>query len=145
MQASEAVLHRWLRSLAVVPGAVLALLPAAKCPLCLAAYAGVLSSLGLGFLAKERVLTPLIGVFLGIGLASVGWSARRHRRWGPVVISVLGSAAVIAGRLLWDVPVALYGGVALLLGGSLWNIWLKRPHPAPLIQIRVERKGGRAS
>lgn len=40
----------WLRSLALVPGAVLSLLPAAQCPFCIAAYAGVLSSLGLGFL-----------------------------------------------------------------------------------------------
>lgn len=132
----------WMRSLALLPGGVLALLPAAKCPVCIAAYAGVLSSLGLGVLHDDRVLTPIIAVLLGVGLLSVAWSTRGHRRPGPLVLTVLGSAAVIAGRLIWSLPAVLYGGVVLLVGASLWNLWLKRPRPEPLIQLRLERKEG---
>lgn len=131
-----------LRALAVVPGAVLALLPSATCPACVAAYAGVLSAVGLGFLFDERVLAPLIGVLLVLGVASVGYSTRSHRHPGPMAVTLVGSGAVVAGRLLWDIPPVLYGGVALLVGASLWSLWLKRPRPAPLLQVRrVGREG----
>jgi copper chaperone len=127
----------WLRSLAMIPGALLPLLPSATCPACLTAYAGVLSAIGLGFLFKERVLTPLIAIFLAIGILSVAWSTRSHRRSGPLLVTVLGSAAVVAGRLVWNIPALLYGGVALLIGASVWNLWLKRPHPKQLVQIQA--------
>jgi len=74
-----------MRSLALLPGGLLALLPAAKCPFCIAAYTGLLSSVGLGFLHNDRVLAPIIGVFLAVGLLSVAWSTRSHRRLGPPV------------------------------------------------------------
>ncbi len=117
----------WLRSLAMIPGALFPLLPSATCPACLTAYAGLLSAIGLGFLFKERVLAPLIGIFLTISILSVAWSTRSHRRPGPLVVTVLGSAAVVAGRLIWNIPVVVYSGVALLIGASFWNLWLKRP------------------
>ncbi len=126
----------WIRSLAVLPGALLALLPSATCPACLAAYAGLVSALGLGFLFNERVLAPLIGIFLSIGIVSVAWSTRTHRRLGPLVVTAVGSGVVVAGRLLWNVPIALYTGVGLLVGASLWNLWLKRPKAESLVQIR---------
>lgn len=131
----------WLRSLAVLPGAALALLPAVSCPACFAAYIGVMSAAGLGFLVNERVLAPLILLFLAIGVAGVTWSTRSHRQPGPLVLTILGSVAVIIGRLIWRVPVVLYGGITLLVGASLWNLWIKRPSPEPLIQLRFERKG----
>ncbi len=132
----------WVRSLVLLPGALLPLLPSATCPACIAAYAGVLSSLGLGFMVNERVLAPLIEVFLAAGLVSVAWSTRGHRRPGPLIVAVLGSAAVVAGRLVWSVPALLYGGVALLIGASLWNLRLKRPRPERLVQLRFARKEG---
>ena len=139
---------RWLRALAVLPGAVVALLPVAHCPACIGAYFGayfaVLSAVGLGFLTTERVLAPLIAVFLVFGVGTVAWSTRSHRRLGPLVFTLLGSAAVVGGRLIWNVPAVLYSGVALLIGASLWNLWLKRPQSAPLIQIRLGRKEGTA-
>jgi len=117
----------WLRSVALLPGALLALLPAATCPVCLGAYFSVLSALGLGFLANERIVAPLIAALLALGVFGVVRSTRRHRRVGPLVVTVVGSAAVVAGRLAANIPALLYPGVALLLAGSLWNLWLQRP------------------
>jgi mercuric ion transport protein len=130
-----------LRSLLLVPAAILPLLPSVTCPACLAAYTGVLSAVGLGFLVDERVLAPLIAGSLVVGVASIAWSTRTHRRPGPIAATVVGSAAVVAGRLVWSVPVVLYGGVALLIGASLWNLRLKRPRGEPLVQLRLERRG----
>jgi uncharacterized membrane protein HdeD (DUF308 family) len=114
-------------------------LPSATCPACIAAYAGALSALGLGFLFNERLLAPLIGVFLAVGIASIAWSMRSHRHLGPLLLTLLGAAAVISGRLIWSVPTLLYTGVGLLVGASLWNLWLKRPQRTPLVQISFTR------
>jgi len=135
---------RWLRSLAVLPGAAIALLPVAHCPACLGAYFAVLSALGLGFLVTEHVLAPLIALFLVLGLGTVAWSTRSHRRFGPLVVTLVGSAAVVVGRLIWSLPAMLYGGVALLIAAALWNLWLKRPRSDSLVQIRLGRKEGTA-
>jgi len=127
--------RNWLRSLAMVPGALLPLLPSATCPACVAAYAGVLSAVGLGFLLNERLLAPLIVLFLAIGIASVAWSTRSHRRAGPLIATLLGSTAVIMGRVVGHVHALLYAGVMILIAASLWNLWLKKRRPQQLVQI----------
>ncbi len=120
----------WLGTLGSVPAAVLPLLPSFTCPACIAAYAGVLSAMGLGFILSEAVLGPLVLAFLVLSIATVVWSSRSHGRWGPLRVTVLGSALVVLGRLIWDLPLVLYAGVASLLAATLWNLWLKRPRGA---------------
>jgi hypothetical protein len=110
----------------VVSAAVLPLLPSATCPLCLAAYAGILSSLGLGFLMNDQVQKPLILVFLGITLASVAFSAKQHRRFGPLLLVLSGAVAIVAARIVWNIPWVVYLGVAFLVAGAGWNFVLKR-------------------
>ena len=46
--------------LAATAGVLVPLLPKGACPLCLGAYGALLSTLGLGFLATERALAPLV-------------------------------------------------------------------------------------
>jgi copper chaperone len=127
--------RRWLRSLALIPGVLLSLAPSATCPACLAGYAGLLSAVGLGVLLHERLLTPLIVVFLVVGIASMAWSTRGHGRLGPFVATLMGSAAIVMGRFIGHVHIVLYVGVGLLIGASFWNLWLKRPRREPLVQI----------
>jgi len=135
----------WMRTMASLPATILPLLPSATCPACVAAYAGVLSTLGLGVLLTERALAPLIVGFLFLGFVSVAWATKSHGRYGPLLATVLGSLAVALGRLVWRLPPVLYVGVALLLGATLWNLWLKRPKPVPLIQIGPGPSAGATS
>ena len=79
----------------------------------------------------------LILAFLAVSVASIAWSTRSHRGLGPLVASLAGSAAVVTGRLVWTIPAVVYAGIALLMGASLWNLWLKRPRSKPLVQIEV--------
>lgn len=128
LMASPAISRRpWFRAVLVIPAAVLPVLPNATCPVCLAAYAGVFSALGLGFLFDARVQGPLILVFLGITITSVGSTVRRRRRIGPLVIVLIGSLAILAARLVWYLPIFIYGGIAFLIAGTLWNLAVKRP------------------
>lgn len=126
----------WIQLLSLTPSSLLPLLPAGTtCPVCIGAFAGLLSAVGLGFLSRKRVLAPLIALFLAINIASVAWSSRSHRRFAPPILALLGAAAVVAGRLVWHIHLLMYSGVALLLGASLFNLWLKRPRPDRLVQI----------
>jgi len=117
----------WLQTLIAIPAAVLPLLPSFSCPVCVAAYAGLLSSLGLGFLLTDRVQRPMIVAFLVVSVASVAWTARQYKRTGPLVLVLVGSAGIVAGRLVWSVAPALYAGALCLVTGTVWNLILKRP------------------
>ena len=139
MSRAEIGSGRW-RTWTAVPGILAAVLPKATCPLCVAAYAGVISSLGLGFLLTDRVLNPVILVSLTLSVASAGWNSWARRRSLPFLLAVTGAAAVVLGRMVWSLPLVVYGGVALLLGASSWTLWLNRR--TSLVQVRLAREKG---
>lgn len=114
-----------LRALASVPGAVLPLLPSFSCPACIAAYAGVLSALGLGFLFTDEVLQPLIALSLVVGVASIAWTVRAHGRKAPLVLAVVAALLLASGRLVWSLPPVVYLGAAVFLFAAGWNLWLR--------------------
>ncbi len=124
----------WLQTLIAVPAAVLPLLPSISCPVCIAAYAGVLSSLGLGFMLSDRVQSPVIVFFLTVFVGSVVLANRQPRRFGPVCVVLPGALAVVAARIVWNVPWVVYAGVALLIVGTVWNLVVKRAR-RPLVQL----------
>jgi hypothetical protein len=84
---------------------------------------------------NENVLAPIIAVALVVGVTAVAWSTRSHRRPGPLVASIAGAVLIAAGRLIWTIqPLVVVGGV-VLFAASLWNLWLKRPKPRPLLPL----------
>src|SRR5262245_40116393 len=98
----------------------------AFCPVCVGAYTGVLSAIGLGFLVSERVHTWLLIGAVGIAVTSAGLATRRHKTPAPMVIAVAGAAAALAGHLLSDIHALVYSGVALLGAASIWNARIGR-------------------
>lgn len=97
------------------------LIPAWGCPVCLSAFAGTMSTLGLGFLATAAVLTPLTLLLLGAAVVALGLGARRTARYGALVLGVAG-VGLLGGSKLWPGEIWLsYVGLASLLGASLWN------------------------
>lgn len=106
-----------------MPGIGFALLPKLACPLCWPLYAGILSSLGLGFLVGTRYLMPITAAFLAIALAALGFRAKLRRGFGPLAAGILGSAAILAGKFWAESAVTMYGGVIVLIAASIWNAW----------------------
>jgi len=112
--------------LPIVPAVGISLLPKLACPACWPAYAGLLSAVGLGFLIDTTYLLPLTVVFLVVAVGALGWRAGSRRGFGPFVLGLLAATVVIVGKFSFDSNSAMYGGIALLVGASLWNSWPKR-------------------
>ena len=113
---------------AETPAAIFALLPSAACPACLGAYGALLSAAGLGFLANKRVLIPATVALIAIGLSSLAWSARRHRRIAPLFLAGAGSAAILIGQqgaFGHHRHILTWAGASLFLAASVWNLTLK--------------------
>lgn len=111
---------------AVLPAIGLALLPKVVCPACWPAYAGTLSVIGLGFLAETAYLLPLTSLFLTVAVGALGFRARRRRGYGPFAAGIVAAVLVIVGKFVVESDLAMFGGVGLLVGASLWNTWPNR-------------------
>ncbi len=124
----------WLGS----AGSVLALLaPKGLCPICVAASGGVLSSVGLGFLAVDTVIRWVLPIALLVGIVGLGLAARGHRRWWVFALGVAGAFVLYAGWFFTFTPM-LYGGMGLLVLASLFNLLQRRRRvEPPLVQLRL--------
>jgi len=116
----------WRQTLIAVPGVGVSLLPKLACPLCWPAYAGLLSSVGLGFLISTKYLVPLTAGFLIVALVALAFRARRRHGYGPFAIGLLASLLVVVSKFEWESDSAMYGALGLLIVASLWNAWPTR-------------------
>lgn len=116
---------RWRLNGAMLPTVGTAFLPKLACPACWPAYAGLLSSLGIGFFDYTPYLLPLTASFLILAVAALAWRAPRRRGYKPLLLGLLGSGILLTGRFHFDNDVAMYLGLTLLVAASLWNTWPK--------------------
>ena len=130
----------WKQAVLAAPGVGVSLLPKLMCPLCWPAYAGLLSTLGLGFLISTVYLFPVTASLLALGVSSLAY--RSSRRWGlrPFWLGLAAAVLVLTGKFYFESAFATYSGVGLLVLASLWNAW---PHRAkvPLCPACVPAEG----
>ena len=117
----------WKQGLLAIPGIGVSLLPKVACPLCWPAYAGLASSLGLGFLLSATYLLPLTVGFLLFALAALGYGARQGRGYGPLLLGLAGSGVVLVTKFVVEINAGVYAGIGILVLASLWNAWPQRP------------------
>ena len=115
----------WKQGILALPGVGVSLLPKLACPMCWPAYAGLLSSVGLGFLVSTVYLLPVTAGLLVIALGAMAFRASKRHGYGPFLLGLFGSAGVLLGKFAWNSNAAMYGAVGLLVVASLWNA---RPH-----------------
>ena len=113
----------WKQSALTIPGIGIALLPKLICPLCWPLYAGIVSSVGLGFLIGTAYLVPITSAFLILTLAVLGFRARQRHGYGPFVACVVASAAILIGKFFLESNPIMYIGVGFLVVASVWNAW----------------------
>ncbi|MEN8174856.1 MAG: MerC family mercury resistance protein [Pseudomonadota bacterium] len=120
---------RWQLNGAMLPAVGVAFLPKLACPACWPAYAGLLSSLGIGFFDYTPYLLTLTAVFVLIAVAALAYRAKQRRGHKPFLLGFAAGVMLLAGKFLYDSYVAMYAGLALLVLASLWNTW-PRAQPA---------------
>ena len=118
----------WKQGLLAMPGIGVALLPKLFCPLCWPLYAGIVSSVGLGFLIGTTYLLPITSAFLILTLAVIGFRAKERRGYRPLIFGAVGSAAVLIGKFYLESKPLMYCGVVFLAVASLWNALPRRPN-----------------
>jgi mercuric ion transport protein len=119
---------RW----ATIPSIGVALLPKLTCPMCWPAYAAIASTLGLGFLVRAQYLFAITLAFLLVAIAALSFRARQRHGYWPALLGVGGSIFILVGKFSLDSTLALYCGVGMLMGASVWNAWpQKKPSCCP--------------
>jgi len=114
----------WKQNLLAAPGIGLSLLPKIACPACWPAYAGLLSSIGLGFLVPNLTyLLPLTVVFLLIAVGTLAIRARQRRGYVPFVLGMIAAGLILLGKFFLASNPILYVGLGLLILASVWNSW----------------------
>jgi mercuric ion transport protein len=98
------VTRAWRQTFLAMPGIGVAMLPKLLCPMCWPLYAGIVSSLGLGFLIGTVYLLPITSAFLILTVAVLGFRARQRRGFGPFLIGLVASGACGSsrGRIAWN-------------------------------------------
>src|SRR5215472_12713442 len=113
----------WKQGLLSLPGIGLSALPKLACPVCWPAYAGLLSSLGLGFLISARYLLPLTVAFLALAVVALAFRAKRRRGFSPFLLGLVAAVGILLGKFVWESNAAIYAGVGMLVVASAWNAW----------------------
>lgn len=116
---------------AALPAVGVALLPKLACPACWPAYAGLLSSMGLGFIDYTPYLLPVTALFLLFTVVALAYRARYRGGYGPLCLGLAAATVILCGKFYYENDTAMYAGLVLLVVASLWNAWpRKTPHPA---------------
>jgi hypothetical protein len=116
----------WKQGLLALPGLGLSVLPKLACPACWPAYAGLLSSVGLGFLISTAYLLPLTAVFLALALGALAFRASKRHGYGPFLLGLVAAIGTLLGKFVWESNPTMYGAVGLLVIASFWNAWPSR-------------------
>jgi hypothetical protein len=82
---------------------------------------------------ETMYLLPLSGLALALALAALGFRARRRRGYAPLAVGSLGAVLLLLGKFVLDSDLAVYAGVAALVGASLWNAWPVRAPSIPSV------------
>lgn len=86
--------------------------------------------------ALEKLHGPLVLALLVIALGLLAYGARRHGRWGPLVLGVVGSVAIVLARIVFQAPWSAFAGSGIILAASVWNAWPGSAAGAPCPSCR---------
>jgi hypothetical protein len=100
---------------------------AAACCLGISAVIAAVGAVGLGFLIHDAYLFPIFVGFIALSLWLLYRSARGHANLAPFWLSLGGAVFGVAGLWLlvtglYPMPWSVYGGLALLVVGSVWDV-----------------------
>lgn len=100
----------------------------------------VLAATGLSFLRSDAILIPIIAAALLVALWGFWIGRQLHGSWGPFVLGLVGSVALVAGVVFihgMPAKVMIGAGALILLGVTVWNAQLPRAGDEPVTLRRA--------
>lgn len=116
----------WWRVSASLPGVGATLLPIGACPACWPAYAGILGSLGLGFLFESTYRLPVTAALFGLTLFALAFRAKTRRGYGPVILGIASVGLVLLSSSAQVFDQLANAGLLGLVAASFWNAWPRK-------------------
>jgi hypothetical protein len=95
------VSSRWKQGLLALPSVGFSMFPKLACPACWPAYAGLLTSVGLGFLISAVYLLPLTIAFLVLALGAMVFRATERHGYRPFLLGMVAASGVLLGKFVW--------------------------------------------
>ncbi len=115
------------------------------CPVCIPAIGVLLSAIGMGFLAQEAVLKPLLISLLAFTVAGLAWSwIKEHRRPGALLAGAVSAVLLYTGRYVYfggtinEVMELI--GMGGLIAATLWNLKLRRQAGCSSCRIDAQKQ-----
>lgn len=105
------------RGAGLLPSAFVILLP--KCPLCVAAWAGLFGAAGLDLAAYQRWLLPFSGLLLAVSAWLIARRTDGNVRIAVISAEIAAVELILAGKLWLDSPDMAAAGGILLLGAAV--------------------------
>jgi hypothetical protein len=68
----------------------------------------------------------LTAAFLAIAVGALAYRAKRRRGYLPFLVGVSAAVIVLVGKFTFESDPAMYAGLAVLIGASVWNTWPQR-------------------
>src|SRR5260370_13448195 len=96
---------------------------------CWPAYAGLLSSVGLGFLISTVYLLPLTAASLLLAVAALAFRANKRRGYGPFAVGLVAGSGVLLGKIAWDFNLTGCRAFGVVVINSLWDALALRVTP----------------
>lgn len=113
----------WKSWISAVPGVGGALVAKLACPACWPLYTAAFGAAGIRFVTPDGYRVPLVAAVLALALGTLAARGRSRQDWRPLLVGILGAAALVAGEFgVPSEPLAI-AGVVLLVGASLWAAW----------------------
>lgn len=106
---------RWLQGTQGASLLALVLLP--KCPMCLGAYLGFVTTLGISTLTVAKWLVVLLCLSGGSVLLKLYHNGKIHGRWLAFWLGFSGLTLVLTERFIWSSAWLQWGGLAIFLAG----------------------------
>jgi hypothetical protein len=113
----------WKPGLLTISSVGISILPKLACPACWPAYAGLLTSIGVGFLISAVYLLPLTAAFLALILGELAFRADSRHGYRPFLLGLFAAIGILLGKFVWESGRTMYAAVGLLVVASLWNSW----------------------
>jgi len=118
------LLNRRGSGFSVLLAAGIALIP--KCPVCCSVYLSFLSGLGIVSFPNSRWIIPGMLALLIINLLAQGFVVKNTKFYGPLILSALGGASIVLGKLWLNSGALSWIGVALIFIASGLNLSAKK-------------------